>query len=74
MKMQILTMKDVCAICGKLPQMGMHKPHSQTRTKKMIRPNLGKWNGLDICAKCRKSMNKTERVRKVQPVPAGSEA
>lgn len=67
MKMPILTINDLCAICGKIPQMGMHRPHSQMKTKRVIRPNLSKMSGLNICARCRKTLDKPERIRKVQP-------
>jgi ribosomal protein L28 len=67
MKMTKLSIHDVCVLCAKMPQMGMHKPHSLQRTKKIVRPNLGKWSGLNVCARCRKTMAKTPRVRKVQP-------
>lgn len=67
MKMPIITMKDVCAVCGKTPQMALHRPHSLKKTKKVVRPNLGAWQGLNICAKCRKTLSKPARVRKVQP-------
>ncbi len=66
MKMTKLTLKDLCAICGKLPQMGLHRPHSLQKTKRMIRPNLGRYSGIMICARCRKSLTKPDRVRKVQ--------
>jgi ribosomal protein L28 len=67
MKMQIITIHDVCAICGKTPQMALHRPHSLQKTKKVVHPNLGKWQGMNICARCRKTLSKVERVRKVQP-------
>ncbi len=65
MPIPTLTLKDICAICAKTPQMGMNRPHSQHTTKKVIRPNLNRWAGLSICARCRKAMSKPERVRKV---------
>lgn len=65
MPLPILTIKDLCAICGKTPQVGLNRPHSQHKTKRVIRPNLGKWQGLHICAKCRKALAKPDRVRKV---------
>lgn len=64
MKMPILTARDVCMICGKLPQMALHRPHSQMKTKRVVRPNLGKWQGAMICARCRKSLTKPERIKK----------
>lgn len=70
MPLPILTNLNVCALCGKLPQMGLNRPHSQHKTKRVVRPNLGKWNGLTICASCRKSFAKPDRparVRRVQP-------
>lgn len=72
MKMPILTMNDICAICGKTPQMGLHRPHSLHKTKRVVRPNLGQWNGLAICAKCRKAMVKPEHIKKTHPAPAAN--
>ncbi len=66
MKMPILTFRDYCVICGKGPQMGLNRPHSLKKTKKVIRPNLGVWNNLNICASCRKSLSKPEHIKKVQ--------
>lgn len=68
----ILTINAMCAICGKIPSIGQHRPHSLHNTKKVVRPNLGKWQGLQICARCRKAMVKPDRVRKVQPVAVDS--
>lgn len=68
MKMTQITINDVCVLCAKIPQMALHRPHSLQKTKKVVRPNLGKWNGLNVCARCRKTMSKPVRVRKVQPV------
>lgn len=65
MPLPILTTKDLCMICGKTPQMSLNRPHSQHKTKRVVRPNIGKWEGLSICAKCRKALSKPERVRKV---------
>lgn len=65
MPIPILTIKDVCALCGKQPQVALNRPHSQHKTKRLVRPNLGKWQGLYMCAKCRKALAKPVRVRKV---------
>jgi ribosomal protein L28 len=68
MPLPILTTKSFCAICGKQPVIGTNKPHSLHRTKKVVRPNLGQWQGISVCARCRKALAKPERVRKIQPV------
>ncbi len=61
----IVTMNDICVICGKTPQSSSTRPHSLHKTKRLVRPNLGKWQGLNVCARCRKSIAKPDRVRKV---------
>lgn len=62
-----LTMKDLCAICYKRPVVSLNRPHSLQKTKRLVRPNLGKWQGLWICARCRKAITKPEHIRKVNP-------
>ncbi len=69
MKMSVLTYRDFCVVCEKGPQMAMNRPHSQHKTKKMIRPNLGKWNGMMVCASCRKSLSKPEHIKKTAVKP-----
>ena len=66
MPIPTLTYRDVCAICAKTPQTSLNRPHSQHKTKRLVKPNLNKWNGLMICAKCRKALNKPDHVRKTQ--------
>lgn len=66
MPIPILTLKDICAICAKSPSVALNRPHSLKKTKKLVRPNLGQWNKLSICAKCRKALSKPDRIKKVQ--------
>ena len=68
MKLHPFSERDICAICGKHPQMAYNRPHSQHKTKKIVRPNLTKFMGaVLICAKCRKAMLKPESTRPVRP-------
>ena len=64
MKFKVINIQDICFSCGKIPQMALNRPHSQHKTKKIVRPNLGPWQGGQICAKCRKAIAKPIRVRK----------
>ena len=53
-----MKLEFICQICGKEPSIGYHKPKSMHRTKKLVKPNLQKWQGFYICTKCRKTINK----------------
>lgn len=65
MNKTILTVNEVCVICGKLPLVGFHKRRKAlNKNKRLVRPNLGKWQSLMICAKCRKAFTKPEHIRK----------
>lgn len=68
MKTPQLTIRDICMICGKMPIVGFHKRRKAlNKSKRLVRPNLGQWNGLNICAKCRKAMAKPDRIQKISP-------
>lgn len=64
----------VCEICGKRPQVALNRPHSLHKTKKLVRPNLGPWNGLLICAQCRKSLAKPGRTPRLRRPAVATEA
>lgn len=47
-----------CEICGKSTSVGYNRPKSQHKTKRLIQPNVQKWNGLVICTRCRRIISK----------------
>ncbi|MEK7548536.1 MAG: L28 family ribosomal protein [Patescibacteria group bacterium] len=48
-----------CEICGKGPVIGFNRPKSLHKTKRIVRPNIQRWNKLDICSRCRRTLVKT---------------
>ena len=47
-----------CASCDKGVTSGNNRPHSLHKTKKIIKPNLQKINGILVCTSCLRSANK----------------
>lgn len=47
-----------CEICGKSTGSGYNRPKSLHKTKRQVHPNIQKWNGLQICTRCRKTLNR----------------
>ncbi|MEX1052184.1 MAG: L28 family ribosomal protein [Patescibacteria group bacterium] len=47
-----------CEICSKTTQSGYNRPKSLHKTKRLIQPNVQKWNGLLLCTRCRRSLKK----------------
>lgn len=56
--MKLKSYSKYCMICAKCPVSGNNKPHSLHRTKRTIKPNIQKWQGLWICTRCKKTLNK----------------
>lgn len=52
----------ICEVCGKKPEMGFNKPHSLHRTKKIIKPNIQRNAGRNICTRCLRTENKKNSV------------
>lgn len=51
-----------CEFCGKQPVKGFNRPKSLHKTKRTIRPNIQKWEGMSVCTKCRRTIkNKLEK-------------
>lgn len=48
----------VCQICLKAPMMGNNRPKSLHKTRRVIKPNLQKMDGLVVCARCRRSLSR----------------
>jgi ribosomal protein L28 len=44
--------KHVCQVCGKGPVAAYNKPHSMTRTKRVVKPNTQQVQGLTVCTRC----------------------
>jgi len=47
-----------CDICGKGPVASVNRPHSLHKTKRVVRPNLQKYNGLIVCTRCLRTHSK----------------
>lgn len=60
-----------CMLCGKGATMGVNKPHSQKRTKRLVKPNIQPYMGLQVCSRCLRTL-KTQSAqmndKKVAPV------
>jgi ribosomal protein L28 len=60
---------SVCVMCGKANVMGINKPHSQKRTKRVVKPNIQSYFGLPVCTRCLRTM-KTKHVAEKTVVAA----
>ena len=47
-----------CFICGKADTVSMNRPHSLHKTKRTVKPNLQKKNGLTFCQNCFRTLSK----------------
>lgn len=52
-----------CTLCYKSVTAGSKVSHSQIHTKRKFAPNLQKVNGLLLCTRCLKTINKQKRVQ-----------
>jgi ribosomal protein L28 len=48
----------MCMICGKTAAMGLNKPHSQKRTKRLFRANIQSYHGLLVCTRCLRTLRR----------------
>ena len=46
-----------CPVCQKRVQIGLNRPHSLHRTKKLVKPNIQKFQGKSICTRCLRTLN-----------------
>lgn len=69
-------MSQVCAICGKRPQVGMNVSHAHNRNKRRFNPNLqnvrvqlesGQVKKLNVCTRCIRSGAVVKPVAKQAP-------
>jgi len=51
-----------CMVCGKATVMGINKPHSQKRTKRLVKPNIQPFYGMLICSRCLRTLKHKEHV------------
>ncbi len=51
----------ICEICDKKPQTGYNRPNSLHRTKRVIKPNIQKFENKNICTRCLKTLNKDSK-------------
>jgi len=49
---------DYCEISGVGPTMAFNRPKSLHKTKRVVKPNLQKWNGLIISNRVRRTLAK----------------
>lgn len=45
-----------CMLCAKATVMGINKPHSQKRTKRLVKPNIQSYFGLPVCTRCLRAL------------------
>ncbi len=41
-----------CLLCARGAAMSVNKPHSQKRTKRIVRANIQSFHGLPVCTRC----------------------
>lgn len=51
-----------CMLCGKGPVSANNVPHSQHKTKRVMKPNIQKFHGVKLCTRCLRSLKKDEPV------------
>ena len=51
-----------CTLCFKSATAGSAVSHSQIHTKRNFSPNLQKVNGLLLCTRCLKTINKQKKI------------
>lgn len=51
-----------CTLCYKSATAGSVVSHSQVHTKRKFSPNLQKVNGLLLCTRCLKTINKQKKI------------
>ena len=51
-----------CTLCCKSATAGSAVSHSQIHTKRKFSPNLQKVNGLLLCTRCLKTINKQKKI------------
>lgn len=47
-----------CYLCGKGDTMSLNRPNSLHKTKRVVKPNLQKKNGLTFCQNCFRTLKK----------------
>ncbi len=47
-----------CMVCSKSRVSSVNKPHSQKRTKRVVKPNVQSLYGLMVCTRCLRSMKR----------------
>jgi ribosomal protein L28 len=57
-----------CMVCGKSRVASVNKPHSQKRTKRVVKPNVQTMFGLMVCTRCLRSMKRAEAAQRIAPV------
>lgn len=61
-----------CMLCGKSPVSSVNKPHSQKRTKRLLKPNIQSVFGMPVCTRCLRNMKGEEK--KTAPVATATRA
>jgi len=51
-----------CTLCSKSKTSGSAVSHSQIHSKRTFAPNLQKVNGLLLCTRCLKTINKQKKI------------
>jgi large subunit ribosomal protein L28 len=47
-----------CTLCGKGPAAGNNVPKSQHKTRRMIKPNIQKIDGISVCTRCMRTLRR----------------
>ena len=54
-----------CYLCGKGDTVSLNRPNSLHKTKRTVKPNLQKKNGLTFCQNCFRTLKKQDITIKV---------
>lgn len=56
------TVSPRCMLCSKGAVSGQNKPHSQHRTKRLIKPNIQSFGGLPVCTACLRTLRNKKQI------------
>jgi ribosomal protein L28 len=56
----------MCLVCGKTTRLGVNKPHSQKRTKRLVKPNVQSYYGLMLCTRCLRTLKLAQNSKKAE--------
>ncbi len=55
--------EPMCMVCARGAVMAVNKPHSQKRTKRVLRANIQSYHGLPMCTRCLRTLKQQENAQ-----------